>query len=109
MCHHTLLSGLRLKSHVDSCVSVPPASSGYVKNMKALIDLTLVHSHMHEHVQHQAALEEGGRIIQEEEEKSHHRRGTNLQRSQAMLWLLRDKNCVGVFMRVVAGVGAGVI
>lgn len=32
--------------------------------MKALIDLTVVHSHMYEHVQHEAVLEEGesGRI-----------------------------------------------
>ncbi len=27
--------------------------------MKALIDLTVVHSHMHEQMQHQAVLEEG--------------------------------------------------
>ena len=60
VCQCTLLSGGVCRSHVDSFVSLFPfLPQGCVK-MKALIDLTLVHSHMYEHMQHQAVQEEGG-------------------------------------------------
>lgn len=38
---------------------VPPPTSGYIE-IKALIDLTVVHSHMCKQMQHQAVLEEEG-------------------------------------------------
>lgn len=67
------------------CLLVPPPTSGYVKKknkkMKALIDLMVVHSHMHEQMQHQAVLEERWGCGGHSKERSH-RRGTNLERSQ---------------------------
>lgn len=59
VCRCNLLSGRFVEAMLTPFLPVPPPTSGYIE-IKALIDLTVVHSHMCKQMQHQAVLEEEG-------------------------------------------------